>query len=76
MADLPAGPPAKDRPEHIRERAGGYDGDDNPDYWRYVDEVNDPQYVARETSARRRRGAYMRRLRRLASRERDRRSGG
>jgi hypothetical protein len=69
VADLPAGPDDKVALGRLVDEDGGRDEAENS----YYETAADPGYVARERDQRRFRGAYLRHLRRLSSRSRDRR---
>ena len=68
---LPEGPPEKDSLESIVDADGGMDEAEN----QYYEAAADPQFVQNERDQRRYRGAFVRRVRRLAAqptaRERD-----
>lgn len=69
VADLPAGPDDKVALGRLVDEDGGRDEAENA----YYETAADPSYIARQRAQRRFRGGYLRRLRRLSSRSRDRR---
>jgi hypothetical protein len=71
VADLPSGPDDKTSLARIVDEDGGRDEAENT----YYEVAADPSYVAQQRAQRRFRGAYLRRVRRLTSRPRDRRFG-
>jgi hypothetical protein len=64
---FPAGPPDKDGLARIVDADCGRDSAENS----YYEEAADPRFVRIETSRRRFRGQYLRRLRRMADRTRS-----
>jgi hypothetical protein len=67
---LPSGPPEKDALARIVDEDEGCDEAEST----YYEWASDPLAVQQERAQRRYRGSYFRRLRRLTSRSRDRRS--
>lgn len=66
LSSFPAGPPDKEGLARIVDADGGRDGAENSHY----EEAADPGFVRMEKARRRFRGQYLRRLRRLAGRDR------
>jgi hypothetical protein len=66
VINLPDGPPDKDSLARLVDADGGRDEAENS----YYEAAADPAFVRVETAQRRFRGQYLRRLRRLAERER------
>ncbi|GAA1620932.1 hypothetical protein GCM10009764_50340 [Nocardia ninae] len=71
IVDFPSYRPSKDSLARIIDADGGRDEAENS----YYEVFADPSYVRREAAERRFRGQYLRRLRRLANRDRVLRRG-